>query len=203
MIEVFAELSCPFTHVGLRRLVTRRAELGSDVRFRIKAWPLEWVNGAPLAPDVVATEIAALQDQVAPELFRGFDPETFPTTSIPALALTSLAYSRDVAVGEAVGLALRDAIFERGLDVADPEVLQRIAAAHGLDAASADPEAVRGEYEEGKARGVVGSPFFVVGDVGFFCPSLEITKVDGHFVINVDVAALDDFADRVFGGVTG
>lgn len=200
MIEVFADLSCPFTHVGLRRLVTRRAEVGSDVRFRIKAWPLEWVNGAPLAPDVVATEITALQSQVAPELFRGFNPATFPTTTVPALALTSLAYSRDVAVGEAVGLALRDALFERGLDVVDPEVLQGIAAAHGLDATLADPEAVRSEYEEGKARGVTGSPFFLVGEVGFLCPSLEITKVDGHFVINTDVAALDDFADRVFGG---
>ena len=29
-IEVFADVLCPFTHVGLRRLVARRTELGRD-----------------------------------------------------------------------------------------------------------------------------------------------------------------------------
>jgi hypothetical protein len=28
VIEVFADVACPFTHVGLRRFVDRRAELG-------------------------------------------------------------------------------------------------------------------------------------------------------------------------------
>ena len=199
MVEVFAELSCPFTHVGLRRLVARRAETGSHVRLRVKAWPLEWVNGDPLAPDFVAEEIAALRAQVAPDLFGGFDPTTFPPTTLPALAVASLAYSTDLGVGEAVSLALRDALFERGLDIADPGVLADIAAAHGVDAASADPDAVRAEYEEGKARGVVGSPYFFLSSVGYFCPALDITKVDGHLSITANVAEFDEFVARALG----
>lgn len=199
MIEVFAELSCPFTHVGLRRFVARRADIGSDVRLRVKAWPLEWVNGDPLTPDFVAEEISALRAQVAPDLFGGFDRATFPATTLPALAVTSLAYSVGLAVGEAVSLALRDALFERGLDVGDPAVLADIAAAHGVDAALADPDAVRAEYEEGKARGVVGSPYFFVSSVGYFCPALDITKVDGHLSITANVVEFDEFAARALG----
>ena len=49
-IEVFADVSCPFTHVGLRRLVEHRRQLErDDLRIVVKAWPLELVNGSPLA----------------------------------------------------------------------------------------------------------------------------------------------------------
>ena len=61
-IEVFADISCPFTHVGLRRLVEERARLGrDDVVLHVRAWPLELVNGAPITGDFVGTEIDALR----------------------------------------------------------------------------------------------------------------------------------------------
>ena len=51
-LEVFADVCCPFTHVGLRRIVRRRAELGrDDVVLVVRAWPLELVNGVPLDPE--------------------------------------------------------------------------------------------------------------------------------------------------------
>ena len=34
-IEVFADVSCPFTHVGLRRLVERRQALGANKAIRV------------------------------------------------------------------------------------------------------------------------------------------------------------------------
>ena len=36
-IEVFADITCPFTHVGLRRVA---AEFGDQVQVRVRAWPL-------------------------------------------------------------------------------------------------------------------------------------------------------------------
>jgi hypothetical protein len=51
IIEVFADAGCPFTHVGLRRLVEHRDHAGrDDVVLRVRAWPLELVNGHPLDP---------------------------------------------------------------------------------------------------------------------------------------------------------
>src|SRR5664280_216302 len=100
-LEVYADIWCPFAHVGLRAAIHERSRLGRDeVKLVIHAWPLELVNGAPLDPSTTARHVADLRSQVAPELFRGFDEATFPTTTIPALALASDAYRHDVVVGE-------------------------------------------------------------------------------------------------------
>ena len=71
VIEVFADVACPFTHVGLRRFADRRAELGRhDVTLRVRAWPLEVVNGQPLDPRFIAEEIEDIRQQVAPSTVR-------------------------------------------------------------------------------------------------------------------------------------
>jgi hypothetical protein len=100
-------MACPFTHVGLRRLVDRRRAVGSPTMFHIRAWPLELVNEAPLDPAVVAEEVEQLRAQVAPDLFRGFEPSHVPTTSLPAFALAHAAYRHGPQLGEQVSLALR------------------------------------------------------------------------------------------------
>lgn len=196
IVDVWADVACPFTHVGLVRLTGRRDAAGADTRFRAHAWPLEWVNGHPLDPQFVAEEIAALRAEVAPDLFTGFDPAAFPSTSVPALALTAAAYARGVEAGERTALAVRHALFERGLDVSEPEVLATLADDLGIGDLVGDADAVRAEYDTGRERGVVGSPYFVVRDEGFFCPSLEIAHGDSGFVVEFDTAAFEDFARR-------
>lgn len=188
-IEVFADVLCPFTHVGLRTLVDRRRERGLDEpRLRIRAWPLELINGKPLDPGHVAAEILALRASVRPDLFSGFSAGAFPGTSMAAFALTAAAArSGDPALSEDVGLALRDAVFERGLDVGRPEVVATVADRFGLT--PLDPEstdaAVRADWQEGRKRGVVGSPHFFAADgAGWFCPGLAISRDDvGDFVV--------------------
>ena len=200
-IEVFADIMCPFTHVGLRRLVEMRAAAGKSTALRVRAWPLEWINDGPLAADLVGREIEALRTSVAPELFAGFDAGTFPRTSIPAFALAAAAYTVDDAVGEAVSLAIRDALFEHGRDVADPMVLREIGERHGVvalgpDAASA---AVTADWERGRARGVEGSPHFVVGDRDWFCPSLRIRHDENGFQIEVAEETTREFYAMALG----
>jgi len=41
MVTVFADIVCPFTHVGLRRLTQRRDQFKSSNRLLVNAWPLE------------------------------------------------------------------------------------------------------------------------------------------------------------------
>ena len=193
-IEVFADIVCPFTHVGLRRLREVRPEENAT-RFLVRAWPLEWVNGTPLAAELAAREIDALRATVAPDLFAGFDPKTFPRTSIPAFGLAAAAYRVDDATGEAVSFALRDALFEHGQDVSDSEVLKKVGWAFGLDRpdeATAEA-AVREDWKRGVDRGVQGSPHFFVGDRGWFCPSLDIHHRTGGFDISVSDERLREF----------
>jgi len=61
--------------------------------------------------------------QVAPDLFRRFDAEYFPNSTLPALAVADAAFEQSLETGEAVSFALRDALFEEGLDISRPDVL--------------------------------------------------------------------------------
>jgi predicted DsbA family dithiol-disulfide isomerase len=200
-VEVFADVLCPFTHVGLRRLVDRRRALGRTAPLLVvRAWPLELVNGQPLAADFVGEEVAELRASVAPDLFTGFDPARFPSSALPALGLAARARRAGPSVGERCSLALRHALFEEGRDIADSQELARIADECGIDGARGeDQAAVLADLELGRSLGVIGSPHFFVGGEGFFCPSLDIERVDGRLEIRVDAEGFAALADRCFG----
>jgi len=201
-IEVFADIVCPFTHVGLRRLSQERHARGRSLRLRVRAWPLELINGAGLGADLLVREITALRDRVAPELFSGFDPELFPLSSIPAFGLVSAAYAVDYAIGAAVSLAVRDALFEHGLDVSAPGVLRAIG--RRFDVEPPDLATARAatlvDWERGKTRAVQGSPHFFIGDHGWFCPSLEINPGSDRFEVDVAERTMAEFYDAAFAG---
>lgn len=196
-VEIFADVTCPFTHVGLRLVADRLTQLGAVCRVR--AWPLEWVNGEPLAGDAVAHKVEVLRGRLGEDCFTGFDASSFPATSIPALNLTAAAYERGAEPGFAMARELRDALFERGLDIGDAEVLARIAREHGLEPPdTAVSPAVQSGYDEGRRRGVQGSPDFFVGDDRFFCPSLDIGHDDaGELVADLDIEGLSAFLEAV------
>lgn len=195
VLEVFADVGCPFTHVGLRRVVDLRTELGRhDLTLRVRAWPLEIVNDQPLDPHFIAEEVDDIRRQVAPTLFEGFSEASFPASSLPALTLAAAAYDGDLATGERVSLALRDLLFEQGVDIADVEVLQRLAAEHGVAFDPTDTRQVLADHAEGVERGVIGSPHFFTPAGGFFCPSLDVHRDDdGHLRITADPAGFDRF----------
>ena len=196
MIEVFADVWCPYAHVGLRRFLRRRWAVGRhDLLLRVRAWPLELVNGVPLDADHVAEQIDDLRRQVAPGLFTGFDPQRFPTTTLPALDLVDDAYRVGTATGERASLAVRDALFERGEDISDPAVLEGLRIALGVGPRSARARAgVLADWEEGRRQGVVGSPhFFVDGDSSFFCPGLQIERTGEDRQIRLDERRFDEF----------
>ena len=199
VLEVYADVTCPFTHVGLHRIVDERNRHGrADLHLRVRAWPLELVNGVPMDAHAVAGKVAALRDSVAPDLFTGFDEGGFPATTLPALALTEAAYRVGPEAGERAALVVRDLVFEDGRDVGDPAVLAAAAAALGLEVTDADVAQVQSDYDAGRARGVEGSPTFFVGGEGWFCPTLNITKVGDSLEIEFDRDAFDAFVADVF-----
>jgi len=202
ILDVFADVGCPFAHAGIRAILTWRADCGrDDLRLRVRAWPLELVNGQPLDPAVVAHEVGELRAQLGQPLFGGFDPRRYPASTLPAMALVAAAYRRDLETGERVSLALRHAVFEEGRDVADALVLQAIAAAHGVGAVTGtDSTAVQHDWADGRRLGVKGSPHLFCGGADAFCPSLDIHKDDGGGLhVRADPAALDAFLSGCVG----
>ena len=197
-VEVFADIWCPFAHVGIKRFVRRRWAARRDGLFlHVRAWPLELVNGKGLDADHVAHQIQDLRRQVSPHLFTGFDPRRFPTTTLPALDLVDDAYRLGLRVGERASLAVRDALFERGDDISDAGVLDRLRVDLALGAP--DPGARRrvlADWADGRDRGVVGSPHFFVGDADYFCPTLRIERVDERRLIQIDAQRFEEFFAR-------
>ena len=173
--------------------------MGSSAVLRVRAWPLELVNGEPLDAELVAEEVHELREQVAPDLFAGFDRSRFPSTSLPALTLVAAAYRASARLGEQVSLAVRHALFEDGRDIADAGVLADLARAHDVPPVDAgDRAAVRSDWDEGRIRGVQGSPHFFLNRDGYFCPALDLTRVGGQLHIATNVATFEAFAARAF-----
>lgn len=200
-IEVYADVACPFAHAGLRRFADLRRERGAPgPLLRVRAWPLELVNDTPHSGRHLAPEIVALQSEVAPELFAGFDADRFPTTTLTTLAAAAAAYRAGPGPGEAFSLGVRDALWEQGLDVSDLEVLTQLAARVDVPLATEDDEAaVLAELAEGRRRGVTGSPHFFTDSGDFFCPSLDITTDAGQMKVSFDRQGFEAFMAAVLG----
>ena len=199
LVDVYADVSCPFAHFSLRRFTERRRQADADhVRLRVHAWPLELVNGEALGAAKVTDEIADLRAQVAGDLFGGFEPSAFPSSTIAILGTATLAYQHGADTGEAFNLAIRDALFEQGRVIGDPDVLAEIAADFGLDVPdeATARAAVEADFAEGQRRGVTGSPNFIVDGSPFFCPALDIERHGAHLRIDIDDAELHRFIDR-------
>jgi 2-hydroxychromene-2-carboxylate isomerase len=198
-IEVFADIWCPFAHVGLRAIQEQRARSGrTDVAIWVRAWPLALVNGAPLDPTVTWEHAGDLREQVAPELFRHLDVDRFPTSTLDALALANRAYRSGLQVGERMSFALRDALFEEGRDISDCAVLESLASDLGVVMPDeSDRAGVLADWQEGLRRSVLGSPHFFCGGTDVFCPSLDITKdpVEGVSIVR-DASRLTEFLTR-------
>lgn len=200
VVEVFADVLCPFTHVGLRRFVARRAEAGrDDIMLWVRAWPLEIVNGRPLDAGFVAGEVYDLRAQVAPDLFRAFTPAAFPSTALPALTLAAAAYRTSPKLGERVSLHVRDALFEEGRNIAEQSVIDDLAAEHGVEVLDTDLQRVFADRRDGARRGVIGSPHFFARHGDWFCPSLDVRRDEqGHLIVQPDLRELDAFTTTCF-----
>ena len=197
-VEVFAEITCPFAYVGLEHVAAHVAQLDEPVDIIVRSWPLEWVNGAGLDVAGVQIKAAAMRAQLGIHSFARVDADSWPSTTLPALALAAAAYEVDAATGLAVSLALRSALFEDGVDISDPTELGAISTAHGVEFDPADDSAVRADYEDGQARGVEGSPHYFVADSDFFCPALDLGRdADDHLIARFDPDGLARFLANV------
>jgi 2-hydroxychromene-2-carboxylate isomerase len=197
VIEVFADVTCPFAYVGLVRLLERRTAMKREEVVRVRAWPLELVNGEPLAGLGIAGKVAELRRAVAPDLFRGFDAAHFPPTSMPALALATAASRHCARTGEFVNIELRRALFEDGLDISRHTVLDDIARRYGI-AGLWDAGAVLFDWREGQRRGVQGSPHWFVDGEDYFCPALHIDHPDGRLHVTPDPERFEQLVRDAF-----
>lgn len=195
-IEVFADMLCPFAHVSIHELARARGNRsGPTPALWIRAWPLELIDGGPVDTATIGQEVAALRATVAPQRFAGFDPATFPASALPAFAVAAAAYREDPVRGEAVGIELRDRLWEHGEDIADPDVLAAVIDRHGLEVTEVDRASIGQDHTEGAERGVIGSPYFFAAGRGFFCPAFSVSRDDSGFQVTAEPERFGRFLD--------
>lgn len=116
-VDVWSDLHCPWALITVHRLRVAREQLGLDVTFAPRAWPLEWVNEHGTPRSIVTTETAALAGH-EPELFNAYQAESWPSTFLPAFELVAAARRVDgLRAAEDVDYAVRLAFFRDAADV--------------------------------------------------------------------------------------
>ena len=76
---------------------------------------------------------------------------------------------------------------------------ERSRADHGLEVPQPPAiDKVFADWEDGKRRGVRGSPEFFVQGRGYFCPTLEITRIGEHVQIVRDLRGFTSFLAACF-----
>jgi protein-disulfide isomerase-like protein with CxxC motif len=121
-------------------------------------------------------------------------------STLDALTLIARAYEIDLSLGEVASFKVREALFEEGKDISDSSVLDDLANDLGIsDFRDPSYASVHADWEEGKRRGVIGSPHFFHGTVGTFCPSLQMSKSpETGLTIHTDTSRLQEFLQQCF-----
>lgn len=177
MVAVYADIGCPWAHVAVFRLHSTRTRLGLDreVRFDIRAFPLELINEQPTPKRILDAEIpvaGALEPDAKWQMWQRPLYE-FPVTTLPALEAVEAAKEQGLRASEELDRALRVAFLGNSrcvsmrdeiLDVAsscddvDPGSLQK-----SLDDGSARPAVIE-QWHVADASEVEGSPHLFLAD---------------------------------------
>jgi predicted DsbA family dithiol-disulfide isomerase len=183
VITVWSDMFCPWGYVAGLRLRKMRDELGADVSFDFRTWPLD-VAFRPQQTSRVRAEIVALA-QHEPSAFTLYEGD-LPTSSVLASEAQKWGYSYGDEVGEYFDLAIRRALFLHSRNLGLHSELLSVATTEGLDADALSEALSQGTYRaavnadivEGRALPVEGSPTIVLPDGTLFSnPGFEVNRI--------------------------
>jgi 2-hydroxychromene-2-carboxylate isomerase len=174
-IDYYFTLNSPWVYLAGDRLDRIAARHGASVAVK----PVEigavfsQTGGLPLKQRSPARQAYRMQELRRWKAFTGLpivlEPRFWPADVARASAAIAAVQA---AGGDALGLsrAFSTAIFEQERDVADPATFDAITGRYGLDATALErgATAFAANTAEALARGVFGSPSYVVGDEVFW-----------------------------------
>ena len=207
-LTIWSDVGCPWASLLVWRLHARRAELGADVTFEHRCFPLELFNDAPSPRGVLDAEVAALAPLIPAAGWRPWwrDASEYPVTTLLALEAVQAAKEQGAAAAERLDLALRQALWRDSrcvslrsevLDAAEAADVDVKALAEALDAGRCR-QAVIDDWRAAADGAADGSPTVVLPDgTKHMNPGVEQhwegPKPGGRPVVDtVDDAALDD-----------
>jgi predicted DsbA family dithiol-disulfide isomerase len=154
-IVVFADVGCPFAHIGLHRLLDTRARLDLDdaVALDIRAFPLELFNDRPTPKHSLDLEIAALSQAVPEAGWQAWSDRDyrFPVTMLPPMEAVQAAKLQSFRAAEQLDHRLRTAFFAESRCISMRHEILACAA----ECAAVDVAALTEALDDGRARRTV------------------------------------------------
>lgn len=198
VVEVYADLVCPWCFIGTERLEKVLAESPNGARVQVKHRAFQLDPSTP--PE--GTDVAAMLEQrygrPARELFApaeaqarssglALDLSKQPRSYNTAAAHALLAKAEAKGTQRELKRALFRAHFVEAKNVSDVAVLTELATKHGFSAdevaqAVRDTSAVAVANDEARARGVTGVPYFV------FCGGKAVSGAQPESVLRDAIA---------------
>ena len=179
-IDFYFDFSSPYGYLGAQYIDTVGARYGREVTWRptLLGVAFKTTGGSPLLSQPLKGDYAR-RDAARTARLMGVPltlPRRFPFLSLAAARAFYWLADRDAVQAKDVAKALYHVAFGIGGDISSAKAVAEIAASRGVDleellAALHDPavkERLRAEVDAAIARGVFGSPFFVVDDEPFW-----------------------------------
>lgn len=198
-LVIWGDIACPWATLAVFRLhrIRARLDLQARVRFDLRAFCLELVNGRPTPKSVLDSEVpvvAALEPDAGWRMWQA--PESqYPVSTFTALAAVEAAKAQGLPASERLDLALRRALFSESRCISILPIVEEVAGAADLDVAALRQElssgrpftAVLRQHSERDSWGVTGSPHLFLPDGhSVFNPGIEDRAVGDdreHFVV--------------------
>lgn len=179
-IDFYFDYSSPYGYLASTRIEALAARHGREVVWRpILLGAVFKVTGGQPLPTIPLKGDYARRDMLRCARYYGIPfriPSKFPVATQAPARITYWLWDRDPAKAKALAAALFRAYFVDDNDISNPEMTGSVAAGAGLDveavrAALQEPavkERLRAEIDAALARGVFGSPFFIVDGEPFW-----------------------------------
>lgn len=193
-ILVYQDVLCAWCFIAEQRLHLVQRELGDQLRWKTRPFPLRLHESPPSAKelsgwvkDVTLAHKEPEGRALTADLWTTGDP---PRSSLPALAALEAARLQGASARNALAGALQRAALEQGVNVSRTDVVFELAAAVGLEmnrfsAAFLSPETKRlllEEHRMARERGVTGVPTVVIGGRWMICGLREVSEYRDHIL---------------------
>lgn len=215
-VQVWSDLSCPWSHAVVWRLWDARRRLGLEgsVRFDHRVFPLELFNNEP-TPKSHRDEEWPVAQRLAPRAgWQGWSAplETYPVTMLPPMEAVQAAKLQSLAASEELDRGLRRAFWGESRCISLRHVILEVAAecdALDLDRFVTDFDAGSGraplfaDWAVARTDAVRGAAHLFAPDgTNDQNPGIGIGYEDGvYHITEDDPSAIDRFV-RVAGGLT-
>ena len=179
-VDYYFEFSSPYGYIASHLVDGLGARIGREIRWRpFLLGPVFKATGTAPLVDIPMKGDYSRRDFVRSARFHGVTfnmPERFPIGTVGAVRAFYWIEDQDPAKARAFARALYNEYFAGGRDIGAPETVIEVAGSLGVDrdalqAALADgavKERAKTEVDAAIAKGVFGSPFFIVDGEPFW-----------------------------------